>query len=61
LAHLAPDAPQRPWLDALCAARAGWELPIGLDADDVLVIPRLSALARLQDFRSEVELAGMFE
>ncbi len=58
LAHLAPDALQRPWLDALDAARAGWELPVALGGDEVLVIPRLSALARLQDFHSEVELAG---
>jgi len=36
-------------------------LPIALDADEVLVIPRLSALARLQDFRSEVERAGTCE
>jgi hypothetical protein len=56
-AHLAANAPQRAWLDALSGARAGWELPIALDADEVLVIPRLSALARLQDFHSEVELA----
>jgi hypothetical protein len=57
VAHLAPDAPHRPLLDALGAARAGWELPIALDADEVLVIPRLSALARLQDFHAELELA----
>jgi hypothetical protein len=55
--HLAPDAPQRPWLEAIGAARAGWELPIALEADEVLVIPRLSALARLQDFHSEIEEA----
>ena len=61
LADLASDAPQRPWLEALGAARAQWELPIALDADEVLVIPRLSALARLQDFASEIERAGSFE
>jgi hypothetical protein len=61
VAHLAPDAPQRPWLDALGAARAAWELPIALEAGEVLVIPRLSALARLKDFHSEVELAGKFK
>jgi hypothetical protein len=55
LAHLAPDAPQRPWLEALVATRASWELPIALDPDEVLVVPRLGVLARLQDFRSEVE------
>jgi hypothetical protein len=58
LTHLAPDAPQRPWLDAIGAVRAGWALPVALDADEVLVIPRLSALARLQEFHSEVDLAG---
>jgi hypothetical protein len=58
LAHLARDAPERPWLDALGAARASWELPIPLDPDEVLVIPRLSVLARLQDFHSELELAS---
>jgi len=61
LAHLAADAPQRSWLEALGAARAGWELPIAFDRNEVLVIPRLSALARLKEFHSEVELAGTFE
>jgi hypothetical protein len=61
LAHLPPDAPPRRWLDALGAAQADWELPIALDAGEVLVIPRLSALARLRDFASEVEHAGTFE
>jgi hypothetical protein len=61
LAHLPADAAQRRWLDALGAARADWELPIAIDADEVLVIPRLSAQARLRDFVSEVELAGTFE
>jgi hypothetical protein len=61
LAQLRPDAPQRPWLDALDAARIEWELPVALKADQVLVIPRLSALARLQDFVAEVESARTFE
>jgi len=61
LSQLALDSPLRPLLEALDAARADWELPIALDADQVLVIPRLSALARLQEFASEVESAGRFE
>jgi hypothetical protein len=61
LAHVAQDTPRRSWLAALVAARADWELPIVLDADELLVIPRLSALARLQDFDSEIERAGTFE
>jgi hypothetical protein len=61
LADLARDAPQRPLLDALEAVRGDWELPILLDADELLVIPRLSALARLQDFVSDVQRAGTFE
>ena len=58
LAQLDPDAPKRPWLDALAATPARWELPIALDVGEVLVVPRLSALARLQDFHAEVERAG---
>jgi hypothetical protein len=57
LAHLPPDSPQRPWLDALSGARSTWELPIAFDAEEVLVIPRLSAMARLQDFHSDVKVA----
>jgi hypothetical protein len=57
LAHLAVDAPLRPWLDALGTAPVSWELPVAFDADQVLVIPRLSAMARLQDFRAEVAFA----
>ena len=61
LGQLAEDAPQRPWLDAFEAAPTTWELPVTLDADEILVIPRLSAMARLHDFASEVESAGPFE
>ncbi len=58
LAHLPASSPQRAWLDALTAARASWELPLTFDAaNEVLVIPRLSALARLQAFRAELALA----
>ncbi len=56
LSHRSADAPQRRWLEALAAAPADWELPIAIDAGEVLVIPRLSAQARLRDFASEVEL-----
>jgi len=59
--HLAPDTPRRSRIDALVATSADWALPIGLDPDEVLVIPRLSALARLRDFDSEIERAGTFE
>jgi hypothetical protein len=55
---LRADAPQRPWLDALGAAQPSWELPIALGAHELLVIPRLSVLARLPDFVSEIEAAG---
>jgi hypothetical protein len=61
LDQLRPDAPQRPWLDALSAAQPSWELPVAIDADELLVVPRLSALARLPDFVSEIEVAGSFE
>jgi hypothetical protein len=61
LVHLAPEAAQRPWLDALAAVRATWELPVRFDADQVLVVPRLSALARLQEFHAELARAGGVE
>lgn len=54
MAHLPPDSTQRSWLDALTAARPSWELPLAFEADEILVVPRLSAMARLQDFREEV-------
>jgi hypothetical protein len=57
VAHLPVEAPQRPWLEALGDAPAAWALPVVLDPDEVLVVPRLSALARLGDFRAEVEAA----
>jgi hypothetical protein len=60
LEQLRPEALERPWLRALDAVHADWQLPIALDADEVLVVPRLSALARLQDFAAEVESAGTF-
>jgi hypothetical protein len=61
LGQLASDAARRPWLEAVGAARPGWELPLPLGADQVLVVPRLSALARLRDFAAEVQRAGPFE
>jgi hypothetical protein len=61
LADIAADSPQRFWLDALLGAQAEWQLPIALEADELLVVPRLSSMARLEDFVSEVERAGTFE
>ena len=61
LEQLRPDAPQRPWLQALGAAQPTWVLPVALGADEMLVVPRLSALARLTDFVAEIEAAGSFE
>jgi hypothetical protein len=61
VAFLPAHATGRPWIEALGAARADWALPIALDADELLVIPRLGALARLQDFRAEIEGAGTFD
>ena len=61
LADIASDSPRRPLLDALAATQADWELPVAIDGDELLVIPRLSAMARLRDFTSEVERAGAFD
>jgi hypothetical protein len=57
LAHAAPGAPGKRWLEALSVAPARWQLPITLGTDEVLVVPRLGAMARLHDFHAEVELA----
>jgi hypothetical protein len=61
LADMAADSPRRPWFAAIEATPADWQLPIALAADELLVIPRLSALARLRDFTAEVERAGTFD
>lgn len=58
LEQMATDAARRPWLEALADAPASWELPVPLASDQVLVVPRLSALARLQDFAAEVRAAA---
>ena len=58
LEELGPGSPRRAWLAALAAAPASWELPFALEPDALLVIPRLSALARLPDFAAEIEGAG---
>ncbi len=52
---------QRRWLEALAAAPSGWALPLPLGPYEVLVVPRLSALARLSDFHAELQSAGEFE
>jgi hypothetical protein len=61
LEEIPPRAPLRPWLEALAAAPMTWKLPVDLRVGEVLVVPRLSALARLADFRAEVERAGSFK
>ncbi len=58
---LPEDAPERRWLEALAHAPAGWSLPVPLEADEVLVIPRLASLARLHEFAAEIERAGPLE
>jgi hypothetical protein len=57
---LSPGAPQRRWLAMLAEAPASWSLPVELRDDEILVVPRLGALAHLQDFNAEVERAGAF-
>jgi hypothetical protein len=61
LEQTAAGAPLRAWLEVLAAAPASWKLPVDLQGDEVLVVPRLGALARLKDFASEVQRAGSFE
>jgi hypothetical protein len=61
LGHLPPNAAQRAWLESLDRSDAHWALPVPLGPDEVLVVPRLSALARLPRFESDLNAAGAFE
>ncbi|HVY44909.1 MAG TPA: hypothetical protein VHB21_03480, partial [Minicystis sp.] len=58
LGHLDRAAPARPWLDALAKAPARWTLPVPLGPDEILVVPRLSALSRLAAFEADVAAGG---
>ncbi|HTQ07408.1 MAG TPA: hypothetical protein VMI54_26310 [Polyangiaceae bacterium] len=61
LAHWPADAPGQAWLGALAAAPGAWRLPFALGPDELFVVPRLSALARLRDFDAELARAGNSE
>ena len=54
LPHLEEKSAARHWLEALRDAPAGWAQPLPLGDGEVLVVPRLSALAKLDEFRDEV-------
>jgi hypothetical protein len=58
--HLDPAAPSRAWLDSLGKATARWSLPVALGKDEILVVPRLSAMARLPAFEADLSAAGEF-
>jgi hypothetical protein len=58
LRYVGPDSKERFWLEALADPAAEWRLPIRLDADELLVVPRLGALARVTEFVAEVRSAG---
>lgn len=57
-AQTPPKSPERYWLRAVTHAPAKWSLPVPIAAGDVLVVPRLSALARPQDFVADITAAG---
>jgi hypothetical protein len=61
LAHLPAKAPERFWLEAIGRAGASWSLPVALEPNELLVVPRLSVLARLKDFTAELSNAGTFD
>jgi len=58
LQHLDAAAPSRAWLATMAKAEAHWKLPVALGRDEILVVPRLSALARLPAFEADVSAAG---
>jgi hypothetical protein len=59
LPRLEGDSAARNWLEALERAPAGWSLPYALADGEVLVVPRLSALARLEQFEAELKACGV--
>ena len=61
LAHLPEKSPERFWLEAIGRAGSNWALPVALGPDELLVVPRLSVLARLKDFTAELTNAGSFD
>ncbi len=61
LDHLPPNGPERIWLESLVAAQAHWAVPLPLGPDEILVIPRLSAMARLPRFDADLTAAGSFD
>jgi hypothetical protein len=60
LKHLDSAAPSRASVDSMGKAEAHWKLPVTLGRDEILVVPRLSALARLPAFEADVSAAGEF-
>jgi hypothetical protein len=59
LTHLPPNAPQRAWLEIAGNAKASWSLPVALGPDEILVVPRLSASARLPRFEADLVESGV--
>jgi hypothetical protein len=60
LKHLDAAAPSRAWVESMGKAEAHWKLPVTLGRDEILVVPRLSALARLPAFEADLSSAGEF-
>jgi hypothetical protein len=61
VSHLPQKAAGRGWLEAMAHAEPGWTLPVALEPDEIMVVPRLSALARMKDFEAELAKAGSFD
>ena len=57
LRYLPEGAHERFWMEALAQPPAQWTLPLHLDADELLVVPRLGALARVPEFVGEIRSA----
>jgi hypothetical protein len=54
LRYLPEGARERFWLEALAQPSVQWALPVQLNAEDLLVVPRLGALARVPEFVGEI-------
>jgi hypothetical protein len=61
LRYVPAEANGHSWLEALAQPAPQWALPIQLEPDELLVIPRLGALARVNEFVLEVRQASSAE
>jgi hypothetical protein len=58
LPRLEPDTSARRWLEALAQVPRGFSVPLQFSSGEAIVVPRLSALAKLDQFDAEIRKCG---